>query len=190
MAQERAEEIIAEWPDDPKKVAQKIIDKYGQPDEVMPSRLIWFNNGPWKRSVMHRDGTPHHFPHEHTDYFKQTIDYRISPDKYDDLGHFDGSVTVHRTRGELAAACHEEAANFLALNLAHEILTGEQSVDEARQFYAETVAKKKAGGSPAYMQEFTFDPPQGDQRDPDETILTDEMRQEAKQQIQGAGGGE
>lgn len=186
VTQERVEELLAEWPDDPTQVAQKVIDKYGPPDEATPSRLIWFNNGPWKRSVMHREGTPHNFPMEHTDYFKQVIDYGVPPDKYDALGTFDGSVYVDRTKGELAATCHFEAANFLALNLAHEVITDEQSVDEARQIYAETIAKKQAGGSPAYTQGFQFDLPQGDQRDPDETILTQEMKQNAQQQVQGA----
>lgn len=184
--QERVEEILAEWPADPTKVAQKVIDKYDLPDEASASRLIWFNNGPWKRSVMHREGTPHKFPMEHTDYFKQVIDYGVPPEKYDALGHFDGSVYVDRTKGELAATCHFEAANFLALNLTHDVITDEKSVDEARQAYAKIIARKKEGGSPAYTQGFQFDLPEGDQRDPDETILTEEMTQNAQQQVQGA----
>lgn len=188
MSQQRAADVIDDWPDDPRQVAKNVIDEYGPPDESTPSRLVWFDNGPWKRSVMRRDGTPHEFPMQHTDYLEQVIDYGVPPERYDDLGRFDGSVTVRRTRGELAAECHEEAANFLALNLAHEILAGERSVDEARQFYAESIAKKKAGGSPAYTEAFQFDLPEGDQRDPDEAVLTDELRQEARQQVQGVEG--
>lgn len=109
-------------------------DTHGPPDEAMPSRLIWFDNGSWKRTVMHRDGTPHTFPMEHTDYFKQVIHYGVPPDTYDDLGHFDGSVCVDRTNGELAATCRFEAANLQALNLAHDITAGEKQIEAFGSF--------------------------------------------------------
>jgi hypothetical protein len=75
--------------------------------------------------------------------------------------------------------------NFLAINLAHDIVTGEKSVDEARQDYAITAMKAMMGGSPDYTEEFQFELPSGDQRDPDETIVTDAMREEVKEQLGG-----
>jgi hypothetical protein len=33
-------------------------------------------------------------------------------------------VIVERTKGELSARCEGEEANFLAINLAHQIVTG------------------------------------------------------------------
>lgn len=178
------EDIVAEWPDDPRSVAENVMDTYGEPDEATPSRLIWFDNGPWKRSILYRDGTPHQFPKEHSDLFEQTIDYGVDPEHYDDLGRFDGSVLVDRTKGELAAICHGEPANFLAINLAHDIVTGERSVEEARQFYAEAIAKKDAGDPPPYTQSFQFELPDGDQRDPDEAIIDEEMRAEAERDVE------
>jgi hypothetical protein len=53
----------------------------------------------------------------------------VPPDKFDELAEYDGSVIVERTKGEIAARCDLEGANFLALNLAHEIVTGKRSVD-------------------------------------------------------------
>ena len=41
-----------------------------------------------------------------------------------DLARFDGSVIVERTRGEIGARCDKEEMNYLALNLAHDIVTG------------------------------------------------------------------
>jgi hypothetical protein len=63
----------------------------------------------------------------------------------------------------MAARCDKEAANFLALNLAHDILTGERTVDEARAFYGDTMQAVMGGGqpeNPEYIQGFTFDVPQ------------------------------
>lgn len=178
--------IIEEWPEDPREVAETVIEKYGEPDEATPSRLIWFDNGPWKRSVLRREAVVHKFPREHNDLFEQTIDYGVDPEHYDDLGRFDGSVHVDRTGGELSAMCHGEPANFLAINLAHDVITGQRSVEEAREFYAEAIAKKDAGNPPPYTQEFQFELPEGDQADPDEPAITDEMRERAQQE---AGGG-
>ena len=39
----------------------------------------------------------------------------------------DGSVSVHRTVGEISAKCDFEGANFLALNLANDVITGKYS---------------------------------------------------------------
>jgi hypothetical protein len=41
--------------------------------------------------------------------------------------------------------CDKEDMNFLALNLAHEIITGEKTVEEARAFQAEAVISYKRG---------------------------------------------
>lgn len=40
--------IIEAWPDIPQKVARTMLDRYGLPNEATASRLIWYNNGPWK----------------------------------------------------------------------------------------------------------------------------------------------
>jgi pimeloyl-ACP methyl ester carboxylesterase len=49
------EQLIAGWGATPKKVVHTTIEKYGPPNEATPSRLIWFNTGPWKRTIVYRD---------------------------------------------------------------------------------------------------------------------------------------
>lgn len=174
------EEVVDEWPDHTRSTAVQLLDKYGPPDEATTERLIWHDNGPWTRTVLHRDGPNHQFPIPHKDYLEQYIDYQVPPDKFDDLARYDGSVHAHRTRGEMGAVCHTEEANTLALNLAHEVITGERTSEAAREAYARIMAKGKAGGSPAYMEELQFDVPAGDQRDSDVTIITDEIKRTAR----------
>jgi hypothetical protein len=88
----------------------EIIKKYGRPTKRTPSRLIWYDNGPWKRTVVYRHEIPHNFPQPHTDVVEQFIDYHVPPEKFSELAKFDGSLIVERTAGEVSARCDMEAA--------------------------------------------------------------------------------
>lgn len=186
--EQTVEEIVQDWPEKqapgqqqrPKETAQKMRQKYGEPDEATSSRLVWHENGPWKRTVVHRDGPKHNFPVPHVDHLEQTIDYGVPPELFDELGLFDGSVYPDRTRGELTASCHKEEANILALNLAHDVITGSRTVEEARDAYGKINAKLMAGSSPSYATEFQFSIPRGDLGDPDVNIATEEARQNTR----------
>ncbi len=159
--------IIADWPATPKDVAQKTIAKYGPPAEATSRILRWRNNGPWERTILYREEVPHNFPMPHTDLLEQVIKYRVPPDKFDELAAYDGSVMVERTKGELAARCDKEEMNFLALNLANDIVTEKRSVEEARQFYAQTAMAFKQGQKDPYTQRLQFQVPQSGTADPD-----------------------
>lgn len=155
-SQQEVSAILQDWPSKSKEVAQEMIQKYGQPDEAASSRLIWHQNGPWKYTIVYRETVPHNFPKEHVDMLEQTINYDVPPEKFDELAWYDGSVTVQRTRGEMSAMCDKEAMNFLALNLAHGIITGGKSVEEARREYAKTAMAFMQGQKLASTQELQF----------------------------------
>lgn len=178
--QHEVEDVLEGWDEDPSDVARKVIDTYGEPDEVTPKRLLWYDNGPWKRSVLRSDGADHEFPDHHVDYLEQVIDYHVPPDRADEVIRFDGSVTIRRTRGELSAECHGEPANFLAINLTHDILTDDKTVEEARDVYAEIYARKEMGDQPDYITDLRFDLPEGNQADPDRTTLDEEHKEAAR----------
>jgi hypothetical protein len=127
---------IGGWPAKSQEAARFMIDKYGQPNEQTATALVWYAKGPWKRTILYRDEVPHNFPKPHTDLLEQFIDYRVPVDKYDDLAAYDGSVIVERTKGEISARCDKEEMNFLALNLADEIVRGARTVQQARAEYA------------------------------------------------------
>jgi hypothetical protein len=152
----QAETVIASWPEGPVKVAMMMIDKYGQPDESTQSMLIWRNNGPWKKTVVHRDETPHSSPAPHSDVLEQVISYKVPLDKFNDLARFDGSVIAKRTRGELSSTSDREETNFLALNLARDVVEGKRSVEEARKYQARTLRTTLAGKDEAYMKGLSF----------------------------------
>lgn len=69
----------------------------------------------------------------------QAISYKVDPADADELLKYDGSIILERTKGEIAARCDKEAANFLAINLANDVAEGRRSVEDARKFYAESM---------------------------------------------------
>ena len=58
---------VAGWPAKARALAYVMMKKYGQPDEIGSAKLMWNDNGPWKRTVLSRDVTPHDFPKPHVD---------------------------------------------------------------------------------------------------------------------------
>lgn len=163
--------VVQGWPDESREAAGKTTDKYGEPDEVTPSQLVWHQAGPWKRLAVNRDPVAHRFPKPHHDMLEGRIDYRVPPERTGDLAAFDGSIRVERTRGELAARCDKEEMNFLALNLAHNLISGEVGVNEARRQYTEKAAKAMIGRSDPYTVGFVFKPPTGGTAEPDQPTI-------------------
>jgi len=167
VSKEEVAKVIADWPAVPKEVGTKMIEKYGPPNEATPTHLVWDNNGPWKWSKLYKKETPHNFPVKHTDVLDQAIDYKVPEKMVSPLAVFDGAVTVRITRGELSAMCDKEDMNFLALNLAHEIITGKKNVEEVRAFQAKTVKAYLKGEKHEYTQKFIFEVPKGGTGYPD-----------------------
>ena len=144
------------WPEASKMAVKEITDKYGKPDGVTKDELIWMNKGVWKKICINKKESKHSFPIEHTDMMQTSISYKVPMDVMDELGKFDGSVTFDRTQGIMSARCDKEGNNFLALNLANDIITGKKSVEEARKAYGDIVKEKMNGANPVYMQKLTF----------------------------------
>ena len=154
------------WPEASRMAAEEITAKYGNPDASTEDALIWMNKGVWKKICIDKKETKHSFPIEHTDMMQTTISYKVPIDKMDELGRFDGSVTFDRTQGTLSARCDKEANNFLALNLAYDIITAKKTVPQARLAYANIIKQKMKGENPLYMQKLVFTP-QEKAADPD-----------------------
>lgn len=172
-----AQDLIRDWPDQSREATQIVIDQRGEPDEATESMLIWREAAPWKRVIATRQFHEHDFPAPHIDCLESVIDYRVPVDTVSALAEFDGSVVVERTAGEISARCHDEQANFLALNLANDIVTGGRSVEDARRYYAKEFLDFRKGEPTPYMEGLHFDPTPG--ADPDVRILSDEQLQQA-----------
>jgi hypothetical protein len=189
---DQAQAIVVGWPQAPKAMALKLLEAYGPPNEATPTKLFWYRNGPWRRIVITADEVAHDFPTPHTDYLTQYVDYRVPPEAFSELARFDGSVLVDRTAGEMGARCDMEAMNVLTLNLAHEVVTGRRSVEEARAFYAETAAAYAMSREAPYAEKLLFEPPRvTDAVDPDAKMIAPSLARQAAEKVKdvaGAGG--
>ncbi len=148
--------MIRTWPAAPRLAITETIAKYGNPDMVTTEEFIWLNKGVWNKICITKQETIHNFPMAHNDVMQTTINYKVPVEFMDDLGKFDGSITFDRTQGTMSARCDSEPHNFLALNLANDIITSKKTVQEARNAFSNIVKQKINGENPAYMQQLNF----------------------------------
>ncbi len=144
------------WPEASRMAAKEMTEKYGKPNEMTENAMVWYNNGPWMKTIVYKKEVAHNFLVTHQDVMQQFLSYKVDPSKFDELAAFDGSVVVDRTQGELSARCDKEANNMLALNLSYDVIMGKKSVEEAREFYGKTIIMVMKGEKPAYTQKLNF----------------------------------
>jgi len=164
--------IIKGWRKEPRESAERLIEYYGEPNEYSPSQLVWYNTADgWKRTVLTNEEVPHDFPAPHHDFLEQIIDYKAPVDMFTRLAEYDGSVIAERTKGELSARCGGTSMNFVAINLAHDIVVGKRTVEEARSEYSRLYKEYKRGEKPPYTEKFQFSVPKADTADPDNVTI-------------------
>lgn len=161
------EGMLADWPEVSRKAGEATMERYGQPTGATRGMLVWKDAGPWKAIILSREPIDHQFPMAHKDVLEQVINYRVPPDKFDELARYDGSVIVERTKGTISARCDKEEMNYLALNLANDIVTGKRNVEDARAFYAKTAKAFKNGEKHPYTQKLQFNADRSGTADPD-----------------------
>lgn len=169
-----AGDAIADWPEESREAARQVIEARGEPDELTPTRLVWNEAHPWKRLIAARTFFQHDFPTPHTDSVESVIDYQVPLGMFNVLAEFDGSVIAERTAGELSARCHDEQANLLALNLAHDIVSSEKTAEEARIYYAKEFLDFRRGLPTPYMDGLRFTPNGANSGDRDWPSFTDD----------------
>ena len=79
-------------------------------------------------------------------------------------------------------SCHDEEANRLALNLVHDIVVGDKTARQARNYYAQEFLDYRRGKPTPYMDKLRFSPPAGRTADPDQRVLSDEDLELAKEE--------
>lgn len=164
-------DVIRDWNVFSRWAAIRMVNEYGPPDEVDDTHLVWNDNGPFLATVVYAEGVRHDFPVPHLDVLEQTVRYDVPLDLYDDLAMYDGSVFAERTKGTLSARGSMQAANFLALNLADQIATGDLGWQQARDRYTDAIADfLDSGELGPLMEGLRFEPPLRS-GDPDESTL-------------------
>lgn len=154
--------IFTTWNETPRLVAENVMDQYGAPNEHTPRMLIWYNNAPWEKTVVHKQVTMGGNTMQARDVvMEQTIMYKVPVDMIDELAHFNGNLIVDPARGALTARSNSEATNYLLVNLANDIITNKKTVQQAQQYYNDNLTT-----SNDYTKGFIFDyhSPAGEQQ--------------------------
>jgi hypothetical protein len=183
--QQRARDVIDSWPEDSREAAKLVIDARGEPQEVTDSLLIWRDAKPWKRLIASKAFYRHDFPAPHIDAVESVLDYHVPVEVFSALAEFDGSVVVERTAGEISARCHDEQANYLAVNLANDIVTGKRDVEGARNYYAREFLDYRRGKPTPYMNGLRFEAGR-ETADPDTRVLSDADLEQAEREGKAA----
>ncbi|QXX74289.1 hypothetical protein [Methylovirgula sp. HY1] len=61
---------IENWPLTSRESARRVIDQYGQPDEITDAQLIWHKRGPWRQIIASKILYQHNFPAPHYALFE------------------------------------------------------------------------------------------------------------------------
>jgi hypothetical protein len=154
---EAAQAVISNWSDFCRLSASKLIDEYGAPDEIDSSRLVWRDRSLVKRIAVW--DVPSEFEADGgAGNVEYTVAYAVPRDKRGALAAFSPDVRVSRDSTELSARSTSEEVNFLAINLADEIIHGIKTPAEARDFFHRTVELSAAGKTSPFMQGLLFLP--------------------------------
>jgi len=154
---DQAQTITQTWHAYSKVRAGKLLDEYGPPDQIESDRLIWHDAGPWVRIAVW--DTEDYYPATiGSDNMEQTISYDVPTDKRAALAAFSDKLAVSVEGQELSVRGNSETLDFLALNLANEIVRGDRSPEQARRFYDRIHELTQAGTSSPYTQGLLFSP--------------------------------
>lgn len=153
---DKAASLTSGWPESSALAAKEMIEKYGNPTETTSESLIWRNFAPFKAIIVHKAVYSHRFPLLHQNSLEHVVDYKAPMDKIDDVWRYNGSIVLNRTKGEMSSFADNEAMNILALNLAHNVLTGRMGSEAARVTYGKETLNYMNGNKTAYTQVLNF----------------------------------
>ena len=153
-----SQKSLGGWPESTRRLGAQLFTKYGAPGEVTARQVTWLDKAPWKRVTLYKEGAQHNFASPHKDVLEQVVTYKVPLDKLALLVQFNRSLVPNLTRGELASFADSEEINFLALNVADDIVRGERDVEAARTYYAQIVRAKMIKEPERDLQKLEFTP--------------------------------
>lgn len=156
---ELAEKVCAGWSDKSRLAARLMISRYGAPDAVGASRLVWEGNGSWKRTIVRDLPRPYAgAADEDLGVVEQTAAYGLTPEKAAELFRFSPRLSFDTARMEMTSRADREEVNFLLLNLAHDVASGGMTAADARRAYARILELEAAGKTTPYLLDLRFGP--------------------------------
>lgn len=151
-AAEKAEAVVADWPEPSRLMALAMIERHGQPDRRDDSSLTWFGLYRGRRTVVHRTSS-------RGDVVEQVVLYRVPAAKAGAVALFDHRIRMDRGDAELSARADSVKTSFLILNLAHDVASGFRDVASAQEFRDRQMRLANTGKSSRYRESLIFEAP-------------------------------
>ncbi|HXT02075.1 MAG TPA: hypothetical protein VN915_15470 [Elusimicrobiota bacterium] len=142
---------IRNWPQRPRLAARAMIEKYGAPDVFDQESMTWAGNRPWDETVVRRAAPA-------GESIQQSVHYPVTLAKLAQVRSLGGRIEYDPSNGELSSSSDVEGLNFLALNLADEVVSGKRSLPRARALYRRTRELTESGKSSPYTTGLLFSP--------------------------------
>lgn len=156
-ATSQAAALTKGWPQASATAAQEMISKYGPPDETTSDALIWKSNiAPFKEIRVHKTVYTHKFPLLHQNALEHVVDYKVPTDKVDNVLRFNEAIIIDKNKGQMSSFAESEAMNILALNLAHEVIEGNLTPENARVKFGKETLSYMNGNRNAYTSVLAF----------------------------------
>lgn len=152
------ETIIITWPTYSYRLARMMIAKYGQPTESLDDRLVWLDNGSWKKTVVYREAASGRVFNRNKGRLEQSVAYRMPHERLDALTRYDKHIESDPEESRLTTRGDSESDNFLALNLADDVINGRRSPHEAATFRTKLSRMASSGKSSSYLDGLMFVP--------------------------------
>lgn len=143
------ENIIRNWPERPRLAARAMIEKYGAPEIANADALSWVGNDPWDDTVVRRSA-------DIGESIQQSIHYPVTLPKLAAVRGIGGRIEYDSSSQQLSSTADVEGLNFLALNLADEVVSGKRTAEQARELYRRTRELTAAGKSSPYTSTLLF----------------------------------
>jgi hypothetical protein len=156
-------DVIRPWPDVAREAAYQVILVHGPPDDLDEQALRWDHLGPWKRVVVCADDGDD----DPDDVIESVVEVAIPDERRADVEAIAAEfrVTVEAD-GEVAVRGPDLHVNAITLNVVHAMVTGELTVQDARERRSRDLADLRDGHPPADADELHFaaDAPHGEPR--------------------------
>lgn len=132
-----------------------MVERYGPPKWVEPDRVVWENAGVWRRITVW-DRVEEQRKQTAPDNIEQAFTYPVPADMRRTVESFGPLIEVSEDASSLSVRSADEKFNFLAVNLADEIIRGVKTPEEAKAAYIRTVRLTHAGKTSPYTQSLQF----------------------------------
>jgi len=124
---------------DAAEYAEKMVKKYGKPDETGPGKMKWVGKDGFERTYIKDESIPHNHPEAHKDYVYSTRKMTIPEHLVGPFAKATESILIDRLKGLVTTRCGSLWANALTHAYIEKVVSGKMVAN--RKSYDEYMLK-------------------------------------------------